>query len=457
MSVRPSLFCRRNLADKLVSQAVFGGNMTPPVDAVSRIALEPKKRLLLTLQLFALIVGGAPLALAQGLPNQGSAEAASGSKSDITISRNIASDCIVDSVDDVPELKALEPKFDNRIDLNIQAPGRLYPILQSSHLENPTLQPAPILKRFDLLRGLSRIMQVQLTSCFDSKTAFPGQPVQGVLLEDFRLGEYKIASAGAILTGQITGSTPARTLANASHDASRRFRSRGSVSLQFDEIIDCDGKHIPITGTLVKQLDVVPGKKRWEIRVDNQGRIVKSERALSPERQRTYNAIRVATMVPIPIPGNFLLVNMVAVPLAIGVGGFADPSFAYNKPIEGDVANRRMKGFTYAFVSNLPGAFYVQAFTEKGSEVVLRPGDQLAVNLSIGSKKADEADKTKIALQDPSEGLNSTPLIVPANGGTRLVPSGQTAQSHLLPSESAHVASKKVQAIVLKESPVPGQ
>jgi hypothetical protein len=412
---------------------------------------------LLTLQLFALLVGGAPRVLGQALPDPGYTEVASGSKSDITISRTTASDCVVGSVDDVPELKALEPKFDNRIDLNIQAPGRLYPILESSRLQNPAFQPAAILKRFDVLRGLSRIMQVQLTTCFDSKTAFPGQPVQAILLEDFRLGEYKIAAAGAILNGQITSSTPARTLANASRDGSRRFRSRGCVSLQFDEIIDAAGKHVPITGTLVKQLGVVPGKKRWEIRVDNQGRIVKSERALSPERQRTYNVARVAEMVPIPIPGNFLLVNMVAVPIAIGVGGFADPSFAYNKPIDDDVAHRRLKGFEYAFLSNLPGAFYVQAFTEKGNEVVLKAGDQLAVNLAIGSKKTDEADTTKIALQDGSEGLDPTPLIVPSNGGTRLVPSGAAAKPHLMPTENAKVASKKVQAIVLNENPAPGQ
>jgi len=369
-----------------------------------------------------------------------------------------AGDCVVNDVYvPDPELKALEPKFDNRLEINVRTPGRLYPILDSQHATNSIFQPAPVLKRFDALRGLSRITRIQLTTPFDSKTAYAGQPVQAMLLEDFRLGEYKIASAGAILNGQITGSTPARTLANSSRDASRRFRSRGCVALQFDEIVDVDGKHVPITGTLTQQIDPMPGKKYWEIRVDKQGRIVKAEHSLTPERQRAYNVGRVATMVPIPIPGSFLLVNCVAVPLAIGAAGAADPSFAYNKPIDNDVAHRRLKGFTYAFVTNLPGAFYVQAFTEKGNEVTLRPGDELTVNLAIGSKKADQADLTKVALRDNSaEGLDPTPLIVPSNGGTRLVPSG-VAPGHLKPVESPPVATKKVQAIVLKGCPLPGQ
>jgi hypothetical protein len=423
----------------MVSHAVFGGNMTPPVKD-SRIRLEPKKRLLLTLQVFALLVSA-------GLPVMAA------SQSDPGV---VSSECVVNDVY-VPELKALEPKFDDRVEINVRTPGRLYPILNSQRVTTSIFQPAPILKRFDNLRGLSKIMQVELLTSFDSKTAYAGLPVQGRLTEDFRLGEYKIASAGAILRGEITGATPARTLANSAHDAGRRFRPRGCVSLQFDEIVDVDGKHIPITGTLTQQVDVMPGKKYWEIRVDRQGRIIKAEHSLTPERQRAYNMARLATMVPIPIPGNFLLVNCVAVPLVIGVGGAADPSFAYNKPIDKEVSHRRLKGFTYAFVTNLPGAFYVQAFTEKGNEVTLRQGDQLSVNLAIGSKKMDESELTKVALQDNSaEGIGPTPLIVPSNGGTRLVPAG-VAPSHLKPVETQTLATRKVEAIVLKGCPLPGQ
>jgi hypothetical protein len=404
--------------------------------------LEPKKRLLFTLQVFAFLVSAGLPALSQRQADPGVA----------------AGDCIVNNVYvPEPELKALEPKFDNRFEVDVRTPGRLYPILDSQHATSSLFQPTAVLKRFDNLKGLSRIVQVQLTTPFDSKTAYAGLPVQAVLMSDFRLGEYKVASAGAILNGQITSSTPARTLANSSRDASRRFRSRGSVSLQFDEIVDVDGKHVPITGTLSQQVDAIPGKKYWEIRVDRQGRIIKAEHSLTPERQRAYNAARIATMLPIPVPGNFLLVNCVAVPLVIGVGGAADPSFAYNKPIDDDVSHRRLKGFTYAFVTNLPGAFYVQAFTEKGNEVTLRAGDELSVNLAIGSKKFDEANPTQVALRDnPAEGLEPTPLIVPTNGGRRLVPSG-VAPGHLKPVEEPPIATKKVQAIVLKGSPVPGQ
>jgi len=395
--------------------------------------------------------------MATGLANAGYSANSSAPKSDITITHNVYGGGDPGTVESLPELKAIEPKFDDRVDLNIRAPGRLYPVLQAGRIQNSVLAPTPILKRFDNLHGLSRIMQVQLTTAFDSKTAYAGQPVQGALLEDFRLGEYKIASAGAAVIGHITGSTPARTLANASRDGGRRFRPRGCVSVVFDEIVDADGKHVPITGTLVSQIAVMPDKRYWEIRVDQQGRIVKAERSLTPGQVRAYNVGRVATMLPIPVPGSFLLVNLVAVPVAVGVVGAADPSFAYNKPIDKEVSHRRLKGFTYAFVTNLPGAFYVQAFTEKGNEVTLRPGDFLAVNVAIGNPKADQ-DTTRIALQDGNEGLAPTPLIVPANGGNRLVPSGQLTKPHLVPSnESAPLATKKVEAIVLKGSPVPGQ
>jgi hypothetical protein len=432
---------------------VIGGNMTPHWRTVSRIALEALKRLSITLQLFALLVSGVLPAFADGMPAPGLLEKAVDSESGISSDRTSHGGSDPGIVDTPTELKSLEPKIDTRVDLGKPQPGRLYPVLSGGRLASPLFQPSISPASFDSLRGLSRIVPVQLTVNFDSKSATAGQPVQAVLMEDFRLGEFKVAAAGSILNGQITGATPARTLANASQDATRRFRSRGCVSLQFDEIVDTEGNRIPVTGTLVKQITVQSDAKRYEARVDKYGRIVKSERSLTPERQRAYNVVRAATMVPIPIPGNFIMVNFVAVPAALGAGGAADPSFAFNKPVDEEVKNRRLKGFAYAFYSNLPGVFWIQAFTEKGQQVALRSGDQLSVNLQVGSNKPGGSKMT--TKEDLAAEPSRPAIILPEGGGTRLVPTNDTP-GRLTPTANLPTGTKKVQAIVLKGSPPPG-
>jgi len=326
--------------------------------------------------------------------------------------------------DGAPALQALEPKLDVRS--------------ESSALGN--------------LKGLGRIVTVNFTTIVDSKSAYAGQRIQGVLDDDFVLGSIEIAPKGSVLSGQIIRSTPARTLAQSVNDGTRRFKSRGCLEVQFDLLTDPSGKQIPVAGNLVKQITVMPGQARREIRVDRLGRIVKSERSFTPERQRAYNVARVATMAPVPIPGNFILTNFVGVPLALGAAGAADPSFAYNKPVDEDVTHKRLKGFTYAFLTNLPGAFWVQAIVEKGNEVVLNPGDQIAVNLTIASPKSEPNKEAQEKIAVSASGLinqNIGPPNISERCGTRLLPYLEQNAAHLLPAQIEVVGNKKVHGELL--------
>jgi hypothetical protein len=358
---------------------------------------------------------------------------------------------------DGDELKSIEPRFDSSLGTAEPAeskPMRLLPAsLQTRFVSLGDISP---------LNGYSRVLQAKIVNQIDSKSAQIGGTLKAELLEDFQLGSIKVAHRGAILIGRILDTSPARTLAQSAADQSRRFRSRGCLRIGFDEIVDTDGRRLQITGLLVKQstetvrtIASAPGKTyQRQVKVDKQGRIVKSERVLSVERQRTYNAVRVATMAPIPIPGNFILTNFVGVPIALGAAGAADPSFAFNKPVDEETENPRLKGFTYAFLTNLPGAAFVQAFTERGNEIVLQPGDQIAVSVIIG-RSQEHNDSSRIAVNQlvstesysPDSDKTILPkLILPDNGANRLVPSPDLGQS-----ASRAGTSKQVRGVLLIE------
>ncbi len=245
--------------------------------------------------------------------------------------------------------------------------------------------------------GLSRVVDIKLSQPLESNTAAVGNPVNGVLVNDLILGDVVVAPAGASVLGHIEAVEVARTLASALNDPTRRFKSRGMLVIKFDEISDTKGNVIPIVGSLVRQKDIQEGKGRRETRVDKTGRLIKAEPTLTPGRQRFYNAGRIATMAP--IPGNVLFVNLVGIPTTMAVAGGADPSFAYNKPMEDEVQeNKRKKAFVYAFVTSLPGAPVVQAYVEKGNELELRNGDVLSVNVVIDSRNGRKIRKEETTL-----------------------------------------------------------
>jgi hypothetical protein len=316
-----------------------------------------------------------------------------------------------------PVLAMLVPKFDDR---NVE--------------EIPGL---------DRLKGYSKIMNVRVLTALDSAKNRPGDKLTGVLTEDLRIGGILVARKNAVVNGRILSTEVGRTLVNSAHDASRRWKSRGCVVLHFDEIVDENGNHISINGVPAHQSNYADGR---EIKVDRLGRIIKSEEAFSPEKKQVYNAGRLIQVVPIP---GTILANILIPPMIMGAAGAADPSFAYNKPVSASDPDARKKGAIYGFVTNLPGAWAVQACVEKGNEVQVHPGQEIAVSIQVGTLVHSQANAIVAKFHPAADGTYRQDnkyhnLIVPTNGGARLVPSNVLADENL---DSG--GAKQVKGVVL--------
>ncbi len=235
-----------------------------------------------------------------------------------------------------------------------------------------------------MLYGWRSTLAVAIETPVNTKSAYPTQMVEARLAQDFRFGNNLIASQNSLVRGHIVDITSPRTLSKAAGSSDRRFNSRACLVLQFDELIDQNGRRWPIVAKPCMQDNITnsessPSHLR-EVKVDRQGRIVKAEAALTKVQKNTFNAARVATMLPLPTT---VLMNVVGVPAVLGVAGAASPSFAYNKPVEAKNTDTRAKAAAYAFITNVPGAFFVQSVVEKGDQIVLLPGDQLVLDVSI--------------------------------------------------------------------------
>lgn len=321
-----------------------------------------------------------------------------------------------------PVLSMLVPKFDNS-----------YP---SSSEEIPGLER---------LKGYSKIINVRLLTALDSSKNQSDDKVTGVLTEDLRIGGILVAKKNAVVNGRVISTEGARTLVNALRDSSRRYKSRGCVVVQFDEIVDERGNHVSIHGTPAHQVNYADGR---EIKVDRLGRIIKCEDAFSPEKRKMYNAGRLVQVIPIP---GTILANIIIPPMIMGAAGAADPSFAYNKPVDASAPDARKKGAIYGFVTNLPGAWAVQACVEKGNEIDIRSGQEMAINIQVGTFMHGPANAI-VAKFHPPEGAfgrdnKYRTLIVPSNGGNRLVPSSALAD------EVPDAGAKQVKGIVVHRSP----
>jgi hypothetical protein len=316
------------------------------------------------------------------------------------------------------------------------------------------------------LSGYRIVVGITLTSSLDSKTAKLGDPIQAVLKDDLCFGGKCYAVKGTQVLGHVSLYVAPRTLSQSVLTADRRFNSRAALQIKFDEIVDGTGAHIPIDGLLSQQRALFPGNNEpaRELKIDKNGQIVKSEQVLSQKQTIVYTTARAATVVPLPVG---LLFNIVGVPVIMGLAGGADPSFAYNKPIDATVKHRRLKAMFYAFITNLPGAFLVQSVVEKGNDILLKAGDELALSLCVKPDNDSNARPFTVAdvqgtilprsdgdrfvvfagrggeaggqlvAETPAYDLTSAPgnaetIIRPNNGGLRLFPSAQTTNSATL-------------------------
>lgn len=210
---------------------------------------------------------------------------------------------------------------------------------------------------------------IVISSQVSSKTAKKGDPFQGRLKFDLKIGDRHIANKGSIVNGHITYVLKARTILGSMLTTERFYRNSGTLGLAFDEIITEKGEHLPLKGQPARASRIVKNKAEGrELGVNHLGQVTGP---WGP--QLRHKAIRVGLNFALAPAGVF---SFGAMPVALGVIGAANPNFAFNKPVGLNVRHRRLKGFAWGFLSGIPGSWLIEDTTVKGQEAVIKPGDE---------------------------------------------------------------------------------
>jgi len=149
----------------------------------------------------------------------------------------------------------------------------------------------------------------------------------------------------------------------------RWYRNSGCLGFQFDEILNDKGEHIPLVAMPAQMSRIVKNKAEGrELGVNHAGQIT------GPwGQQLRYKALRIGLNAALAPAGVF---SFGAMPVALGVIGAANPSFAFMKPVGTNVRHRRIKGFAWGFLSGIPGSWIIEDTVTKGQEAIIKPGDE---------------------------------------------------------------------------------
>ncbi|MBK9618769.1 MAG: hypothetical protein IPO31_06235 [Candidatus Obscuribacter sp.] len=202
-----------------------------------------------------------------------------------------------------------------------------------------------------------------------SKTARNGDSIDARLKYDLKIGDRLIAKKGATVRGHINYALKARSVMHSLVSPTRWYRNSGVLGVEFDEIITEKGEHLPLVAAPAKTARVVNNKAEGRLLgVNHEGQVT------GPwSQQLKYKAVRVglnAAMGPIGV------FSFGAMPVALGLIGAANPSFAFMKPVGTNVRHRRIKGFAWGFLSGVPGSFLIEDTVTKGQEAIIKPGDE---------------------------------------------------------------------------------
>ncbi len=210
---------------------------------------------------------------------------------------------------------------------------------------------------------------VVISSQITTKTAKKGDPVEARLKYDLKIGDRLIAKKGAVVNGHINYSLPARSAMHSLVSATRWYRNSGCVGISFDEIINDKGEHLPLVAVPARAARIVKNKGEGrELGINHDGQVV------GPlSQQLRYKALRIGLNAAMAPAGAF---SFGAMPIALGVLGAANPSFAFMKPIGLNVRHRRIKGFFWGALSGVPGSWLIEDTVIKGQEAVIKPGDE---------------------------------------------------------------------------------
>ncbi|MBZ0189763.1 MAG: hypothetical protein K8F91_26190, partial [Candidatus Obscuribacterales bacterium] len=215
---------------------------------------------------------------------------------------------------------------------------------------------------------------VALVSQISSKTAKKGDVLQARLKYNLKIGDRLIAKKGSLVTGHVDYNMPARTVMHSLVSPHRWYRNSGCIGISFDEIINENSEHIALNAKPSRKDRIVKNKSECRLLgVNHDGQIT------GPwGQQLRYKAIRVGLNAAMAPAGVF---SFGAMPVALGVMGAINPSFAFMRPVGTNEPHRRIKGFAWGFLSGIPGSWIIEDTVTKGQEALIRPGDEFLVEL----------------------------------------------------------------------------
>ena len=210
---------------------------------------------------------------------------------------------------------------------------------------------------------------VVISSAINSKTAKKGDRVEARLKYDLKIGDKLIAKKGSVVRGHLNYCLKARTILHSLVSPERWYRNSGCVGIDFDEIVNEKGEHIPCFAAPARAGRVIKNKAEGrELGVNHNGQVT------GPwAQQLRYKAVRVGLNFALAPTGVF---SFGAMPVALGVIGAANPNFAFGRPVGLNVRHRRIKGFAWGFLSGIPGSWLIEDTTVKGQEAIIKPGDE---------------------------------------------------------------------------------
>jgi hypothetical protein len=221
---------------------------------------------------------------------------------------------------------------------------------------------------------IGAVFPVVLSSQVSSKTSKKGDPIEARLKYDLKIGDRLIARKGAEVHGHINYSLKARPAMRALISHERWYRNSGCLGLEFDEVINEKGEHLPLVACPARASRIVNNKNEGRLLgVNKEGQI-----ACPSSQQWRDRAIRIGIHAALAPAGVF---SFGAVPIALGLYGAANPSFAFMKPVGQNVRHRRIKGFAWGFISGVPGGMIIEDSIVKGQETVMKPGDVFLAEL----------------------------------------------------------------------------
>lgn len=294
----------------------------------------------------------------------------------LTLSAGVARAATTDNDVSNKEPDLLLPKQQVANQSNLQPTANGIIVIDDDELtETETIKNLPLLTDGSGNRAKAGArFPIVLSSELNSKTAQVGDQMQARLKYDLKIGEKHIAANGAQVLGHVDYVQRARTPLACTISTRRWTMTSGCIGIKFDEIINENGDHIPLIAA--------PARAALFIKNKSEGRVLgindKGQVAAPYSMQLRYNAVRMGLNAAAAPLGMF---SFGAMPVALGVLGAANPSFAFGKPIGKNVRHRRIKGFFWGALSGVPGSFLIEGTTVKGEEVVLKPGDEFLAEI----------------------------------------------------------------------------